>query len=214
MTQTMADITESNEQFQRLAKLSGIPIVTFRSHRLYNLLPHKANEKAHRAAIEYVAEPKGVPIRQHHFITFGGDTGRGKSRLALGIAWHWLEYEMGGVRYWQVEGLLDTMRGEFDNPPIDRHGLHMMGQLESARKVSLLVLDDLGAEKSTEWAGAKLDELIDYRYIHELPTVFTTNLLFSQLAPRIASRLQEGVTVLLEGPDYRKIKARGRQDER
>jgi hypothetical protein len=70
----------------------------------------------------------------------------------------------------------------------------------------LLILDDLGTEKLTDWAAEKLDTLIDHRYIKGLPLVVTTNVPAAQLSPRIASRLQDrrlGRVVTLSGPDYR-----------
>lgn len=70
----------------------------------------------------------------------------------------------------------------------------------------LLILDDLGTEKLTDWAAEKLDTLIDHRYIKGLPLVVTTNVPAAQLSPRIASRLQDrrlGKVVTLSGPDYR-----------
>jgi len=78
------------------------------------------------------------------------------------------------------------------------------------KTVPLLILDDLGVEQSTPWARAKLDEIIDYRYIRGEKTVFSTNLAPSKLQDRIASRLQEGIVVVLECGDYRLVKAKRR----
>jgi len=43
------------------------------------------------------------------------------------------------------------------------------------RTVDLLVIDDIGAEKATEWVQATLYSIIDHRYGRK-DTVFTTNL--------------------------------------
>lgn len=214
MTTELPEKWESVEdgRFRRLAVHSGIPIATYESHRLYNFLPIKGAKVAYQAVLDYIAvDENWEPKREHHFITLGGDPGVGKTHLALGIGWHWLVNDMGMVKYWQVEQLLDAMRREYDVKPADRYGLELPNQLEWATKTDLLILDDLGAEKGTEWANAKLDELIDHRYINLMPTVITTNLVFSQMPGRIASRLQEGITVLLDAPDYRKYKAQMRQ---
>lgn len=56
-----------------------------------------------------------------------------------------------------------------------------------------------------------LDEIIDYRYIREEKTVFSTNLAPAKLQDRIASRLQEGIVVVLECGDYRLTKAKMRK---
>lgn len=44
---------------------------------------------------------------------------------------------------------------------------------EQVKKVTLLVLDDLGSQPSTPWAGEKLYQLLASRYDHRLPTVIT-----------------------------------------
>ncbi len=44
-------------------------------------------------------------------------------------------------------------------------------------RIKLLILDDMGTEKPTEWANERLFEVIDNRYNENLPTVITTNLL-------------------------------------
>ena len=208
-------IEEQNERFDRMAKYSGMPVATADKLALMKFLPVKGTRKAYDAALRYVAvegEPGHErPLREHHFLTFVGEPGRGKTHLALGIGWQWLGLNYGLVKYWQVSELLDAMRGEYDKPPLDRYGVLLPGAFEQAKKASLLILDDLGVEKSTEWAVDKLDTLINHRWLMELPTVFTTNLAPGQLQPRIRSRIKEGVTVTLDGIDYREYKAKMRK---
>lgn len=72
----------------------------------------------------------------------------------------------------------------------------------------LLVLDDLGAEKTTEWALQTLYVLINRRYEDDRPTVITSNLSLDEIAgkvsDRIASRLAGMCTVFaLSGRDRR-----------
>ena len=47
---------------------------------------------------------------------------------------------------------------------------------EKVCNAPLLILDDLGVQASTPWAKEKLDQLLNHRYIHELPTVITTSI--------------------------------------
>lgn len=73
---------------------------------------------------------------------------------------------------------------------------------------NLLVLDDLGAEKTTEWSLQTLYTIIDRRYREERQTIITSNLSLDELADklddRIASRLSELCrVVVLTGPDRR-----------
>ncbi len=206
--------TERNERYDMLAKISGMPLATGATCTLIQFLPGEGTQKAYDAALQYVAvegEPgHESPLREHHFITFIGEVGRGKTHLVLGIGWQWLN--MGTVKFWQVSELLDAMRKEYDKMPQDNYGNPLPGEFDKAKGASLLILDDLGIEKSTEWAVAKLDTLIDHRWIEGKPTVFTTKLAPGQLGPHIRSRIREGVTVTLEGPDYRELKAKMRRE--
>ena len=190
-----------DERFQSVVKWSNIPPNTYKTHRLYNFVDRKGTGDAYKAALSFVSNKTG-----HLFLTFVGEPGRGKTHLILGIGWHWLENNYGLVKYWQVESLLDDLRFGFSaNTEAQRYNFDQL--MNKVKQVPLLILDDLGLEQSTPWAKAKLDEIFDHRYINQLRTVVTTNFTLEHLEPRIASRLFEGVVVVLECDDYRKIKA-------
>jgi DNA replication protein DnaC len=83
----------------------------------------------------------------------------------------------------------------------------------------LLLIDDLGGDKATEWAEMTLFRLVNHRSDACLPTIFTTNLpvdadqpewpaqpvptLKTELSARVYSRLARSAKVDLEGPDRR-----------
>ncbi|HEY8977860.1 MAG TPA: ATP-binding protein, partial [Burkholderiaceae bacterium] len=77
---------------------------------------------------------------------------------------------------------------------------------------SLLLLDDLGAAKSSEWVEEVLYRIIDHRYNACLPSIFATNVstpdeLAARLGERTASRLTEmcrGHLIVLKGADRRR----------
>lgn len=67
------------------------------------------------------------------------------------------------------------------------------------QNVELLVIDDLGSEKTTDWRMERLFSIIDHRYNHMLPTWVSCN--FDIHEPetdnlkRIVSRLKSGKTI-------------------
>ncbi len=71
-----------------------------------------------------------------------------------------------------------------------------------------LLLDDIGAEKSTDWSISRLYMIIDGRCRELLPTLYTTNLsmpdIANHLGTRIASRMAEAKVITLDLPDYRR----------
>ena len=86
------------------------------------------------------------------------------------------------------------------------------GTLNGYRSAGLLLLDDLGAAKSSEWVEETTYRLLNYRYEAMLPSIFTTNLPLAQLreglGDRLASRLVETCDrVVLAGADRRRAAA-------
>jgi DNA replication protein DnaC len=95
-----------------------------------------------------------------------------------------------------------------------------------AAKVTLLVLDDIDKRTSSDWALGKLYELIDHRYIRQLPTILTANRCIEALADywaksesmnglahAIISRIigQLSSAIEFSGSDYRLGAAEDRQ---
>jgi DNA replication protein DnaC len=75
------------------------------------------------------------------------------------------------------------------------------------RDAGLLVIDDIGAARLSEWDLDHLGELADARWAARCPTVITSNLtgLSKLLGPRIASRIQHNALVVeMDGPDRRR----------
>ena len=127
-----------------------------------------------------------------------GGFGNGKTHLTIATLNEWAR--QGGRGYFiKVPDWLALMR---------KHAVVEEGQtdsesiLDSYSKVGMLALDDLGAEKVTEWGGEQLYRLLDRRYDDKRPTIVTSNSRQADLDPRIISRLREGKTVC-HGADLR-----------
>lgn len=82
-------------------------------------------------------------------------------------------------------------------------------EFHTIANTTLLILDDLGASKATEWTEEINYRLINHRYQWKKPTLITSNVpppeLGSVLGHRVASRLIEMATpVVLDGADRRR----------
>jgi DNA replication protein DnaC len=79
--------------------------------------------------------------------------------------------------------------------------------LEPFLKAELILVDDLGTGKQTDWTGDSLYRLVDHRWSNQLPSLFTTNLtaaaFSAALGDRITSRLADGLRVTVKGEDRR-----------
>ena len=146
----------------------------------------------------------------YNMLTIVGGVGCGKTHLATAIGWDWLEAGR-LVLFYQTERLLDNLRASFDLP---RQTAGEISDPTFEQRMSwimlcdLLVLDDLGVEKLTDWARAKLDMIVDHRYLHEMAIVLTTNLGIGELPERIADRLadrQRSRIARLSCPSYRRL---------
>lgn len=86
--------------------------------------------------------------------------------------------------------------------------------LDNLNRFDLLIIDDLGAERDTEYTGEKVMDVIDARYRSGLPIIITTNLMpkdFSDTSDirrqRVFSRLKEMCIPLeVKGVDRRSRK--------
>jgi len=160
-----------------------------------------------------------------------GPTGRGKSYAAAcwlrGIAerdaeWHQDRYttkDFGGENlyvakgspYWRADVLwvtvspwLHGLKQSFGENA--RDGDDTVLTVDRVARAYAVVLDDLGAERSTDWAVETLYNVVAEREAMMLPTVVTTNLGLSELQawnPRLASRLSGFTMLLFKGPDRR-----------
>ncbi len=133
-----------------------------------------------------------------------GTTGSGKTHLAVGILIEILNRGYNGL-YCNVTDLLARLRDSYSNPSADRESQI----LEEMENTDLLVLDDLGAEATTDWVRDRIYLIVNRRYESAKPTIVTTNCddaeLRERIGPRTTSRLYEMCQPLGEFPqeDFR-----------
>jgi DNA replication protein DnaC len=134
-----------------------------------------------------------------------GDVGTGKTTLAMIVSKAAVEAGR-TVAVYSLPRLLARIRRTYDADVGEDSYLEFFGRLTS---VDLLHIDDLGAEKSSDWVLEQLYAIVDERYEAERAMVVTTNLdqvsLEEQIGPRTVSRLVEicGDPLPLFGEDLR-----------
>lgn len=159
----------------------------------YNDVPEKIRQK-----FEKLRETrKGIYIH--------GSVGTGKTHIAYALKKHWDEKnQYKPAIFWNVTELLQRTKDDFDRVSYDKRR-----DVESLKESkSLLIMDDIGTEKASEWVIDQLYMLINKRYNDMLPVVFTSNLSVEELGrtlgDRIASRIVEMCDIVeLTGEDRR-----------
>jgi DNA replication protein DnaC len=135
---------------------------------------------------------------------FEGDVGTGKTTLAMLVSKAALDAGR-SVAIYSLPRLLAEIRKTYDEQS-EHSYLELLDRLS---QVDLLHVDDLGAERTSEWVLEQLYSIVNTRYEDSRSLVVTTNLepheLREQITPRTVSRLVEicGDPLALYGHDRR-----------
>ena len=131
----------------------------------------------------------GEQLDEGNGIWLHGSAGTGKTSLAMLISKTALEAGR-SVAIYSLPRLLARIRRTYDTEAGEEGYLSFFDRLTS---VDLLHLDDLGAEKRTDWVLEQLYAIVDRRYEEQRSIVVTTNMetpeLKEQIGERTVSRL-------------------------
>ena len=151
-------------------------------------------ETARKAAINFADDPDG-------WLTFSGETGVGKTHLAIAIAGKLMKNGH-SVFFAFVPDLMDYLRDTFNPESVITYDR----LFDDVKNSELLILDDFGQERRSDWAVEKLYQIVVHRHNARLPTVITSMLGFTDELDPITSRVQDpSVSDIhkIDAPDYR-----------
>jgi len=154
-------------------------------------------------------------------LLFTGDNGVGKTHLAVGALRELAENKGACGQFWDFHELIRAIKNSYD-PETKTSELQV---LEPVVDADLLLLDDLGAWKMTDWMNDTLFYILNSRYIAKRATLITTNyqdvdreaalaadplrrkeFLVERIGQRLRSRLMEMCAVVaMQGGDRRQI---------
>jgi DNA replication protein DnaC len=138
---------------------------------------------------------------------FYGSVGTGKTTLAMLVSRSALDAGR-SVAIYSLPRLLAEIRATFET---DSEGSYV-DFLDRLAAVDLLHVDDVGAERTSDWVLEQLYAIVNARYEDERSVIITTNLerdaLVDQIKERTVSRLEEMCTLVpLYGEDARRFVA-------
>lgn len=134
-----------------------------------NFIVNDVNRKAYEIAKSYVDnwqenKDKGEGLY------FEGTCGTGKTHLAVAIAMKLINQGVPVICKTSIDLLASIKQSYERDSTVNEEDV-----IEAYNTVDLLVIDDLGKERATEWSVPILYRIINDRYENMLPTVITTN---------------------------------------
>jgi DNA replication protein DnaC len=193
----------------RLLEAARIPR-RYESCSLSNYRPRQGNASqlrafhyAHRLVSDYPAANRGL--------LFAGPVGVGKTHLSVAILRGFLEKGVPCLFY-EFGALLKEIQDSY-NPSSQVSELKLLAPVYEAE---VLILDELGAVKPSDWVRDTMTQVIGCRYNDRKLTILTTNYpderqqpadetLEERIGVRLRSRLYEMCrTVAVEGEDWRR----------
>lgn len=175
----------------------------FQTYKCSTPAHERAFRFASRLAMEYPATDRGLLLM--------GNVGVGKTHLAVSILKGLTERGFTCLFY-EFGGLLKEIQNSYNYVSQTSE----LKVLEPVFNAEVLVLDEVGTSKPTDWVRDTMAHIINTRYNDKKLTIFTTNYLDSdgdereesledRIGVRLRSRLFEmSKTIVIKGEDYRK----------
>lgn len=177
---------EDKKRILELINLSNIPKRILLKNPIVNSKHHEIDYHAFFQTM--LVFDKRYDIEQN-WVYVHGAVGTGKTYLAI-LAAQAALYRKETVYFTTVADLLDSLRPNRGEEETDK--------MEWYKSAQLLILDDIGQEKASEWVREKLYVLINYRWNHGYPTFFTSN----KPLENLKSTISEAVYSRVRGKAY------------
>lgn len=203
---------ENKKEMERIERLRSSSLIDdrLRKARLATFQQTKDNQKVFNVAKQYIEQFEKM-YENRQGIIFWGEVGTGKSYTAACIANELLENRVPVVMTSFVK-ILQNIQGNQEEEKV------IMARLNDAR---LLIIDDLGTERNTDYSLEKVYNIIDSRYRVGKPLILTTNMTIKEMQEntdirykRIYDRIFEMCyPVRVAGRSWREQAAENRFDE-
>lgn len=164
----------ASSRARQIQENSGIPLL-YRGASVDNFVIPQDNPHASGALAQVLtivgSYAREFPMTAKPGLLLLGEPGTGKTHLAVAALRRLITRGFEGV-FWDYQNLLDRIRSGYDHTS----GATDREAYRSALDAEVLLLDDLGAHRVTDWVEDTVTSLITYRCNHKKPLIATTNL--------------------------------------
>jgi DNA replication protein DnaC len=138
----------------------------------FDIVPGKYEMAMHKSLMDARGFVREYPLDRHEGLLITGPIGTGKTHLAVGIAKELIRTK--GVRclFCDYRELLKEIQNSY-NASVETTEMDV---LRPVMEAEVLVLDELGAVKPSEWVWDTVSLILNTRYNEERTTIITTNL--------------------------------------
>lgn len=207
----MKPIREAQERL-RLDKLQRLFSIhnlgeRFKDSNFSTFIEREGAERCFQIAKKYVED---FDSWEGESLMFWGEPGNGKSHLATAIA-NELSSKGKRVVFISMPDLLEKIKATFNRNSVETEEEIMRG----LQLCDLLIIDDIGAEKVSDWVQEVIFRIVDGRYKKMKPILATSNLEPKELAERIGKRAYDRLIEISQpiknnASSYRREKAKAR----
>jgi DNA replication protein DnaC len=142
----------------------------------------RSHEMALAQAMQYAARYPFLGGDEGLGLLLTGSTGLGKTHLAVAVLREIVVTKGARGQFWDFQQLIREIKNSYD-PETKTTEMQVLAPVIDT---DVLVLDDLGAWRITDWMNDTLFQIINSRYLARRPTVLTTN--FRDVPPQQAAR--------------------------
>ncbi|MGB8953629.1 MAG: ATP-binding protein [Candidatus Aminicenantales bacterium] len=214
-----------NRQAQILMEKAGIP----KRYQSCSLMNFEVHNDSHRDALKISKKFIANFPEQEIGLLFIGPCGVGKTHLAVAVIREFIQKKKVPCVFYDFRDLIRDIQNTFTPDSAITESDVLSPIFESA----VLVLDELGAKRSSAWVEETISYVINHRYNHKKLTIFTSNYLdrgeeeedtrqtyfkktdfvkrgedslVDRIGIRLRSRIYEMCKVVeMQGEDYRKV---------